>query len=101
MLDVVEILPSISSPEVETAAASGIFRSSGSPPWLIEECGSADVSELEFASADDLADIAIEVDETFTKRARWPGSVKIIVESTTFWCVVAFLAEARLIELLE
>ena len=97
----VEILPSISSLEVETATALGIFPSSGSLPWLIEECRSTDVSELEFASADDLADITIEVDETFIKRARWPGSVKIIVESTTFWCVVGFLAEARLIELLE
>jgi len=58
-------LLSISSPEVETAAASGIFRSSGSPPWLFEECGSADVSELEFASADDLADIDIEVVHMF------------------------------------
>ena len=70
---------------METAAASGIFRSSGSPPWLIEECGSGDVSELEFASTDEMEDIAIEVDETFTKRSRWPGSVKIVVESTTFW----------------
>ncbi|KAF8530417.1 hypothetical protein BU17DRAFT_72940 [Hysterangium stoloniferum] len=74
---------SISSPEVETAAASGVFRSSGEPPWLLEECGSADVSELEFASADDLEDVAI--DETFTRRAKWPGTVKIIVESVTFW----------------
>ena len=97
----VKILPSISSPEVETAAASGIFPSSGSLPWLIEESGSTDMSELEFASVDDLADIAIDVDKTFIKRARWPGSVKIIVESTTFWCVVGFLAKARLIELLE
>ncbi|KAF8590997.1 hypothetical protein K439DRAFT_1328309 [Ramaria rubella] len=75
----------ISSPEVETAAASGVFRSSGSPPWLLEECGSADVSELEFTPTDDLENVAIEIDETFTKRARWPGSVKIVVESTTFW----------------
>ena len=97
----VEILPSISSPEVETAAASGIFPSLGSLPWLIEKSGSTDVSELKFASADDLEDIAFEVDETFIKHARWPGSVKIIIESTTFWYVVGFLAKAHSIELLE
>ena len=31
----------------------------------------------------------IEIDETFTENSRFPGTVKIIVESTTFWYVHA------------
>ena len=27
----------------------------------------------------------IDVDSTFTKEGRWPGTVKIVVEATTFW----------------
>ena len=72
----------LSSPTETHAAASGIFRSSGSPPWLLEECETDDiVSEL---STDDDEE-AIDIDEAFTKHSRFPGTVKIIVESTTFW----------------
>lgn len=74
---------SISSPEVETAPASGIFRSSGSPPWHIEETSSTEISDLEFASSEELEEV--DIDETFTKCAKWPGNVKIIVENTSFW----------------
>jgi len=28
------------------------------------------------------------VDEAFTKQSKFPGTVKIVVESTTFWCVL-------------
>jgi hypothetical protein len=78
---------SLSSPTETHAAASGIFRSSGSPPWLLEECESDDiVSELGIEDDDDEA---IEIDETFTKHGRFPGTVKIVVESTTFWSVPA------------
>jgi hypothetical protein len=74
---------SLSSPTETHAAAAGIFRSSGSPPWLLEEATETDdiVSEL---SIDD-GDKAIEIDEAFTKHSRFPGTVKIVVESTTFW----------------
>jgi hypothetical protein len=49
---------------------------------VLQECESDDsVSEM---SADE-TDEAIEIDETFTKNSRFPGTVKIIVESTTFW----------------
>jgi hypothetical protein len=73
---------SLSSPTETHAAAAGIFRSSGSPPWLLEEGDTDDVvSEL---SIDD-GEKAIEIDEAFTKHSRFPGTVKIIVESTTFW----------------
>ncbi|KAF9461309.1 hypothetical protein BDZ94DRAFT_1167892 [Collybia nuda] len=74
---------SLSSPTETHAAASGIFRSSGSPPWLLQECETDDiVSEL---SMDDTDEEAIDLDETFTKKSRFPGTVKIVVESTTFW----------------
>jgi len=73
---------SLSSPTETHAAASGIFRSSGSPPWLLEECETDDiVSELSIESDDE----AIELDETFVKNSSFPGNVKIVVESTTFW----------------
>jgi hypothetical protein len=73
---------SLSSPTETHAAASGIFRSSGSPPWLLEECEEDDiVSELSIESDDE----AIEIDDTFAKHNRFPGTVKIVVESTTFW----------------
>ncbi|KAF8210148.1 hypothetical protein K438DRAFT_1809078 [Mycena galopus ATCC 62051] len=73
---------SLSSPTETHAAASGIFRSSGSPPWLLEECETDDiVSELSIEDDDE----AIELDETFVKNSVFPGTVKIVVESTTFW----------------
>ncbi|KAJ7925218.1 hypothetical protein B0H13DRAFT_1975536 [Mycena leptocephala] len=73
---------SLSSPTETHAAASGIFRSSGSPPWLLEECETDDiVSELSIEDDDE----AIELDETFVKNSAFPGTVKIVVESTTFW----------------
>ncbi|KAJ7188363.1 hypothetical protein C8R46DRAFT_1183865 [Mycena filopes] len=73
---------SLSSPTETHAAASGIFRSSGSPPWLLEECETDDiVSELSIEDDDE----AIELDDTFSKNSPFPGTVKIVVESTTFW----------------
>ncbi|ETW80484.1 hypothetical protein HETIRDRAFT_33355 [Heterobasidion irregulare TC 32-1] len=73
---------SLSSPTETHAAAAGIFRSTGSPPWFLEGCDTDDlISEL---SIDDSED-PIDVDKTFTKRHEFPGTVKIVVESTTFW----------------
>ncbi|EMD37723.1 hypothetical protein CERSUDRAFT_50522 [Gelatoporia subvermispora B] len=74
---------SLSSPTETHAAAAGIFRSSGSPPWYLEECESDEV--VSSLSAEGDGDDPIEIDETFTRNARFPGTVKIIVESTTFW----------------
>ncbi|KAF7979087.1 hypothetical protein HWV62_43597 [Athelia sp. TMB] len=62
--------------------ASGVFRSSGSPPWLLEECETDDIVS-DMSSDDD--DEPIEIEETFTLNNKLPGKVKIIVESTTFW----------------
>ncbi|KAL0956014.1 hypothetical protein HGRIS_002189 [Hohenbuehelia grisea] len=71
----------LSSPTETHAAAAGIFRSSGSPPWLLEECEIDDtVSNLSIDSDDQ-----IDIDETFTNKSRFPGTVNIVVESTTFW----------------
>ncbi|TFY79431.1 hypothetical protein EWM64_g4579 [Hericium alpestre] len=73
---------SLSSPIETHAAAAGIFRSSGSPPWFLEGCDTDDlVSELSI----DESETPIDVDVAFTKRAEFPGTVKIVVESTTFW----------------
>ena len=73
---------SLSSPTETHAAASGIFRSSRASPWLFEDCETDDIaSELSTEEDDD----SIEIDETFTKACRFPGTVKIVVESTTFW----------------
>ncbi|EKM80910.1 hypothetical protein AGABI1DRAFT_112623 [Agaricus bisporus var. burnettii JB137-S8] len=75
-------IASLSSPTETHAAAAGIFRSSGSPPWVFHEYESDDdaVSDLSYD-----ANEAIELDDTFTKNTRFPGTVKIVVESTIFW----------------
>jgi hypothetical protein len=79
---------SLSSPTETHAAASGIFRSSGSPPWKLEEVETADiVSQLSMEDEE-----PVEIDETFTKDSSFPGTVKIIVQSTTFWSVTNPLA---------
>jgi hypothetical protein len=76
----------LSSPIETHAAAAGIFRSSamGSPPWMLEELDpeESDVPEL---NIEDGADGVIEVDQTFRENAAFPGTVKIVVEGTTFW----------------
>ena len=82
---------SLSSPTETHAAASGIFRSSGSPPWLLEGCDNDElVTELNLYESDQ----AIEIDDTFTRRnGRFPGTVKIVVENTTFWWVPLRVAD--------
>jgi hypothetical protein len=75
----------LSSPTETHAAAAGIFRSSaGSPPWFLEGADTEDaISELSITDSQE----PIDVDEAFTKHSKFPGTVKIVVESTTFWCV--------------
>ncbi|KAI0317196.1 hypothetical protein OF83DRAFT_1172191 [Amylostereum chailletii] len=73
---------SLSSPTETHAAAAGIFRSSGSPPWYLEGVETEDViSELSIDETED----PIDVDIAFTQRSEFSGTVKIVVESTTFW----------------
>ena len=86
---------SLSSPTETHAAAAGIFRSSGSPSWLLEECDNDElVTELNLYESER----AIEIDDTFTRRnGRFPGTVKIVVESTTFWWVWHLHGESMLI----
>ena len=75
---------SLSYPTETHAAASGIFRATASPPWCLEE-GEID-NFLSPANSEDEEE-AIEIHETFTRQNALPGSVKIIVEGTTFWWV--------------
>jgi hypothetical protein len=51
---------------------------------MLEEVETDDISS-EFSMEDD--EEPIELDRTFTKDAPFPGSVKIIVQNTTFWFV--------------
>ena len=78
---------SLSSPTETHAAASGIFRSTGSPPWLLEEREMD--SNLSSLNSDEDEDEGIEIDNTFTRHNPFPGGVKIVVEGTTFWLVIA------------
>jgi hypothetical protein len=73
-------------PLQSTIAASGTFpRQSASPPWLFEEM-IEDEHENTYSCREDGGEaIPIDVDSTFTKDGRWPGTVKIVVEATTFW----------------
>ena len=81
---------SLSSPTETHAAASGIFRSTGSPPWLLEE-REID-SHLSSLNSDEDEDEGIEIDNTFTRHSPFPGGVKIVVEGTTFWLVIAHIS---------
>ena len=77
---------SLSSPTETHAAAAGIFRSAGSPSWYIEEYESDEMASSLSSNGD--MDDPIEIDETFTRTSKFPGNVKIVVESTTFWYVL-------------
>jgi hypothetical protein len=74
---------SLSIPTETHAAAAGVFRSGGSPPWMLQEYEGDDLISDIGDDSDDEA--SIEIDEIFTKHSPLPGTVKIIVESTTFW----------------
>ena len=63
------------------AAAAGVFRSAGSPPWTAQE-HEVDVA---FDASESEDDVSIDIDDTFTRHSPLPGTVKIIVETTTFW----------------
>ncbi|CDO75670.1 hypothetical protein BN946_scf184941.g23 [Trametes cinnabarina] len=74
---------SLSSPTETHAAAAGIFRSAGSPTWYFEDYESDGIASSRSTNGD--MEDPIEIDETFTRSYKFPGSVKIVVESTTFW----------------
>ncbi|KAI5121577.1 hypothetical protein M0805_000756 [Coniferiporia weirii] len=84
----------LSSPTETHAAAAGIFRSGAlashsqhgagsSGQWIIENSDSD--SEHESSVLSDAPFEDVELDPTFTRTGRLPGTVKIIVEGTTFW----------------
>jgi hypothetical protein len=60
-----------------------------SPPWVLHEVslGSSGEEGLESTEGEDGSTSPIELDETFTGASgtRWPGTIKIVVEATTFW----------------
>jgi hypothetical protein len=67
-------------------AASGTFpRQSASPPWLFEEINEDEYDDTHSGCEDGGEAVPIDVDPTFTREGRWPGTVKIVVEATTFW----------------
>ncbi|KAI0259249.1 hypothetical protein BC834DRAFT_907168 [Gloeopeniophorella convolvens] len=81
---------SLSSPTETHAAAAGIFRSSASsPPWFADgAAGAAAEPDADVVSELSIADSSqgpIDVDRAFTPHSEFPGTVKIVVESTTFW----------------
>lgn len=71
------------------SGSSSAGGNSGNQGWFLEELDSDD-SVSAFGSGDELgcngAD-SVELDQTFTRQCRFPGTVKIVVESTTFWWV--------------
>ena len=73
-------------PLQSTIAASGTFpRQSVSPPWLFEEMNEDEYDDTHSGREDGEEAIPIDIDPTFTRGGRWPGTVKIVVEATTFW----------------
>ena len=73
-------------PLQSTIAASGTFpRQSASPPWLFEEINEDEYDDTNSGREDTGQAIPIDVDPTFIREGRWPGTVKIVVEATTFW----------------
>jgi hypothetical protein len=79
-----------STSPIEThAAATGVFRLASAAAAL----GSPPLGELALLEDDEVPELdvtednggVIELDPTFVRDARLPGSVKIVVESTTFW----------------
>ena len=93
-----------STPGVQYAFASGEGPSSSGPPgsggsgngnagsiWVTDDADIDDGCALD--SGDEMTPDDLEVDLTFTQSCRFPGTVKIIVESTIFWCAsIRFLS---------
>lgn len=77
-----------------SGSGSSSAGGNGNQAWFLEELDSDD-SASAFGSGDELgsngAD-SVELDQTFTRQCRFPGTVKIVVESTTFWYVRPFFS---------
>lgn len=61
--------------------------------WVIEE--SEEGSEAESEEGSDAPFEVVELDSTFSREGRFPGTVKIVVEGVTFWCVAYFSSHPR------
>jgi hypothetical protein len=86
----VSVLGFGSGSNASASGSSSAGGSGGNQGWFLEELDSDD-SASAFGSGDEYgvsgAD-SVELDPTFTQQCRFPGTVKILVESTTFWCVL-------------
>ncbi|KAJ3783412.1 hypothetical protein GGU10DRAFT_53327 [Lentinula aff. detonsa] len=71
---------SLSSPTETHVHAAASASGAGISPYLLSES-----DPEEGAEETDVGEEDIEIDETFTKNAKFPGTVKIIVENTVFW----------------
>ncbi|KAF9070079.1 hypothetical protein BDP27DRAFT_1324257 [Rhodocollybia butyracea] len=71
---------SLSSPTETHVHAAASASGSGISPYLLSESEPDEGAEDTDGGEED-----IEIDETFTKHAKFPGTVKIVVENTTFW----------------
>lgn len=83
-------IPGFGSGSSGGSGSSSAGGNNGNQGWFFEELDSDDsVSAL--GSGDELGSNSadsVELDQTFTRQCRFPGTVKIVVESTTFWCVL-------------
>lgn len=71
------------------SGSSSAGGANGNQAWFLEELDSDD-SASAFGSGDEIGGNgaqSVELDQTFTRQCRFPGTVKIVVESKTFWCV--------------
>ncbi|KAG8904477.1 hypothetical protein FRB99_001689 [Tulasnella sp. 403] len=69
---------------------AGVFSGNGHNRNQSASLSFSDLEEtMEFANPDRDSDETgrepIEIDPTFEKNAQWPGTVKVVVEATTFW----------------
>ncbi|KAJ3767363.1 hypothetical protein FB446DRAFT_793267 [Lentinula raphanica] len=71
---------SLSSPTETHVHAAASASGAGISPYLLSES-----EPEEGAEEADVGEGDIIIDETFTKDAKFPGTVKIIVENITFW----------------
>ncbi|KAF8824963.1 hypothetical protein F5879DRAFT_810800 [Lentinula edodes] len=71
---------SLSSPTETHVHAAASASGAGISPYLLSESEPEEGAEETDGGEED-----IEIHETFTKNAKFPGTVKIIVENTTFW----------------
>ena len=90
------IVPPISSPPLSAAS----FRHSGSPP--VASFYTSDSSEDgDNSLTEEQIEDPLQVDSTFLQDAVLPGTVRITVESTTFWFASSLNKQYALLMLVD